>query len=149
MKRVIFLIFLLVVLSGCSAYREINYEVIPEEGLAIKNDSGETIPKWELIGQYCRIELNDGSVLDGEIQALSQNEIRITNEEHFSAMESSRKYLHVVSVKDISGISAYSGHSGQPFRLIRDTYSSSLRTTIPADSGHAPWRSARETISNS
>ena len=105
LKRAIVLTSLIVLLSGCSAYRATNFEIMPDRGLVIWNDSGKAIPESDLIGLSCKIEMHDGSVLDGEIKEISQREIKLTKEEAISAIEADRKYITVVAVTDISDMS--------------------------------------------
>ena len=104
MKRVVFLISFLIFSSGCNSYRVARFESSPSVDVVVYDDNRELIPESELIGRQCKIELRDGSIVEGKIYQIDQQSITISEGQNDSALNWENKDPVVVMKDQVSAI---------------------------------------------
>ncbi len=76
-KKIIILSVIFTVFCGCSAYQATSFNFNQTGELLVEKPDGGYLPEQELIGKKCKIELENGSIHEGEIQSISPQNITL------------------------------------------------------------------------
>ncbi len=99
LKKLILLIALLYVCTGCSSYRLAHHKISPTKDLVVKSSGGDLLTESELIGNHCQIKLLGGSTVEGEIIAIDQQSVSLGNKgKNSSALENDNSFATVVTI---------------------------------------------------
>ena len=118
MKKIFLLLALVFICSGCTAYRSTGYEITPASNLVVTHENGEPLTECELIGMLCKVELPDGSSVEGKIRQIDELSLTLVKETPASEWKKARTVTNKVMKTDISDLSLKAPSKFRTFLII-------------------------------